>query len=96
MISVVELKKMRMEEACELSMSDDYKMRFLGEYSQLLIRYEALQNMVDKWDSGCLEFTPTCPRSTYRLQLRVMRDYLDILEARAVMEGIDLTATSIG
>ena len=46
--------------------------------------------MIDKWDKGELNFTPTCPRSTYDLQLSAMEDYLAVLEARAVMEGIEL------
>lgn len=46
--------------------------------------------MIDNWDNGTLNFTPTCPRATYNLQLRAMKDYLDILEVRAKIEGISL------
>lgn len=46
--------------------------------------------MLDKWDQGELEFTPTCPRSTYNMQIKAMTDYIAVLEARAVMEGITL------
>lgn len=70
--------------------SDDYKERFKTEYSQLLIRYKKLKQMLRKWDAGTLEFVPTCPRSIYDLQIRAMYDYLAILEARAVMENIAL------
>lgn len=31
-----------------------------------------------------------CPRSAYNVQIRVMTDYVAVLEARAVMEGIEL------
>ena len=41
-------------------------------------------------DDNKLEFTPTCPRSTYDMQIRAMSDYMAILEGRAVMEGIKL------
>lgn len=44
----------------------------------------------EKWDKNELTFEPACPRSTYDMQLRVMRDYMSILEMRAVMEGIEL------
>ena len=37
-----------------------------------------------------LNFNPTCPRSTYNMQIRTMTDYIAVLEARAVMEGVDL------
>ena len=41
-------------------------------------------------DNGTLEFEPTCPRSTYNLQIKAMTDYIAVLEARAVMENVDL------
>lgn len=43
-----------------------------------------------EWDKGELPFTPTCPRSTYNMQVRAMTDYIAVLEARAVMEKVDL------
>lgn len=46
--------------------------------------------MVDKHNNGTLEFKPTCPMSIYDIQLRAMRDYLTILEARATIEGVEL------
>ena len=73
-----------------LMKSDDYKQRFIAEYQQLVIRYKALKAMLDKWDNGELSFTPTCPRSTYNLQVEAMVKYIAVLEARAVMEGIEL------
>ena len=37
-----------------------------------------------------LNFTPTYTGSLFDLQIRAMKDYLTVLEARAVIEGIDL------
>ena len=73
-----------------LMKSNDYKERFIAEYQQLVIRYDGLKKMLDNWDNGNLSFTPTCPRSTYNMQIKAMTDYITVLEARAVMEGIDL------
>ena len=73
-----------------LMQSSDYKERFKAEYLQLVIRYKGLKAMLEKWDNGILPFKPTCPRSTYNIQIKAMTDYIAILEARAVMEGIDL------
>lgn len=73
-----------------LMKSDDYKERFIAEYQQLVIRYYGLKKMLDNWDKNELAFTPTCPRSTYNMQIKAMTDYIAVLEARAVMEGIDL------
>ena len=70
--------------------SDDYKERFIAEYQQLVIRYNGLKNMLNKWDRNELPFTPTCPRSTYNMQIKAMTDYIAVLEARAVMENINL------
>lgn len=77
-----------LKETISLMESDNYKERFKAEYCQLVIRYERLVNMLEKWDKGELPFEPTCPRSTYNIQVRAMADYLAIMEARAVMENI--------
>ena len=73
-----------------LMCSRDYRDRFVAEYNQLVIRYKGLRNMLDKWDRNELDFKPTCPRSTYNMQIKAMTDYIAVLEARAVMEGIIL------
>ena len=70
--------------------SADYKERFLAEYLQDRIRYEKLLVMVEKWDKGELNFTPTCPREIYDRQLKAMKEKLDILEERAKLEGVEL------
>lgn len=79
-----------LKDTVELMTSTDYRDRFVAEYQQLVIRYRGLRNMLDKWDRGELEFKPTCPRSTYNMQIKAMTDYIAVLEARAVMEGITL------
>lgn len=72
-------------------MNEDYKERFKAEYKQLEIRFDGLRKMLKEWDEGTLVFfEPTCPRSTYNMQLKAMADYIAVLEARAVMENIDL------
>lgn len=73
-----------------LMKSNDYKERFIAEYQQLVIRYNGLKKMLDNWDNGDLSFAPTCPRSTYNMQIKAMTDYIAVLEARAVMENINL------
>lgn len=81
---------MILADTIEKMVSDDYKERFKAEYEQLVIRYYGLCNMLEKWDNDTLNFNPTCPRSTYDLQIKAMEDYIAVLEARAVMEGVDL------
>lgn len=81
---------MVLKDTVEMMCSTDYKERFKAEYAQLVIRYYGLRNMLEKWDNGTLDFEPTCPRSTYNLQVKSMTDYIAVLEARAVMEGVNL------
>ena len=81
---------MELKDTIELMNSADYKARFRAEYHQVVVRYKNLKAMLDKWDAGKLVFAPTCPRSTYNIQIKAMTDYIAILEARAVMENIDL------
>lgn len=81
---------MELKDTVKMMVSDDYKERFVAEYMQVVIRFKKLIAMVEKWDAGKLDFEPTCPRSTYNIQLRAMADYIAILEARAVMENIEL------
>lgn len=81
---------MELKDTIEGMVSSDYKERFIAEYRQVVIRYLKLKEMLEKWDKHELNFTPTCPRSTYNIQIKAMTDYIAILEARAVMEGISL------
>lgn len=81
---------MELKETVEMMNSAEYKERFKAEYQQLYIRYTKLKTMLQKWDNGELDFTPTCPKSTYNMQLRAMDDYMAVLEARAVMENVGL------
>ena len=81
---------MELSETVEMMNSSDYKERFRAEYLQNVIRYEKLKAMLDKWDREELNFTPTCPRSTYNMQIKAMTDYIAVLEARAAMEGVEL------
>ena len=80
----------KLSDTVELMNSADYKERFMAEYQQVVIRYQGLRNMLYKWDHNELDFNPTCPRSTYNMQIKAMTDYIAVLEARAAIEGIHL------
>lgn len=86
----MDLREMELRDTVEMMNNADYKERFKAEYYQTAIRYGKLKAMVDKYNNGTLEFKPTCPMSIYDIQLRAMRDYLTILEARAAIEGVKL------
>ena len=81
---------MKLTETVEMMSSDDYKERFKAEYYQLKIRVNGLKKMLDKWDNGELNFTPTCPREIYDDQMKYMINYMTVLANRAYIEHIDL------
>ena len=81
---------MELKDTKDLMTSGDYKERFKAEYLQTAIRFHKLKDMLDKWDNGTLNFTPTCPRCIYKYQLDAMDKYLDMLEIRAKLENIIL------
>lgn len=81
---------MELKDTIKMMKSSDYKERFRAEYWQVKIRREKLESMIEKWEKRELDFLPTCPKSIYYLQLNTMQDYVNILEARAQLENVDL------
>lgn len=74
----------------DLMRSDDYKDRFKAEYWQTKKRYDKLHRMVIKYEAGTLDFIPNCPLDLLKEQRDTMRKYLNQLEIRAELEGIEL------
>ena len=71
--------------------SQDYKDRMLGEYAELSLRLERLGTMLTRHDNGTLDFEPACPIDLLKNQADIMAQYKNILEERAIFEGIDLS-----
>lgn len=84
------MEPLTLESTIDQMLSADYKDRFQAEVKQLRIRLTKLRIMVNDWDNGVLDFTPTCPRSMYDEQIDAMEKYMDILIKRAELEGIYL------
>ena len=81
---------MGLKDTIKMMESNDYKERFRAEYWQVRIRLEKLESMIKKWENRELDFIPTCPKSIYCLQINVMQVYINLLEARAELENIEL------
>lgn len=81
---------MELKETVEMMNSSDYKERFKAEYFQVVIRYNKLNEMLEKWDKGTLDFIPDCPRNAYDWQVESMKQYIAVLETRAEIENISL------
>lgn len=73
------IKNEELAKTCEGMVSPDYKERFKAEYIQLKNRLEGLKRMLDAWDNGKLNFTPTCLRDLYDKQVEGMEMYLNVL-----------------
>lgn len=86
---------MKLSDTRDLMISKDYKERFIAEYCQIVIRYKKLVAILEKHDKDTLDFELTCPISTYNMQTKAMTDYIAVLEARAVMENIELPEVTI-
>lgn len=84
----MEVKELK--DTIDLMTSSNYEDRFRAEYYQLNIRYNKLCAMCEKWDKGELNFTPTCPRGMYTVQMGLMATSLALLEERAELEKIEL------
>lgn len=69
---------------------EDYKARMIEEYRELKERYEKLHKMLIKYAAGKLEFEPTCSISLLTEQEDTMKRYMEILEIRSCMEGVEL------
>jgi len=81
-----------LRETVAMMESANYKNRFRAEYWQTKIRYKKLHTMINKHKAGKLDFTPTCPIELLEQQKSFMGRYLNCLEIRAEMEGIDLNS----
>lgn len=83
---------MTMKETATLMLDEDYKKRFVAEYWQTKNRYDALHRMTIRYEAGTLNFTPTCSLELLKEQKSHMGNYLRVLEVRAEIEKIDLSA----
>lgn len=81
---------MELKDTIEMMTSSDYKERFKAEYYQAKIRAEKLDSMLNKYELGYLDFTPSCPIEVLKQQYHSMIEYLMILTKRAAIEGIIL------
>ena len=76
--------------------SEDYRERFVAEYQQLKIRYGKLRKYCNSIQSaqlsGDTEKEPPhdCPLQLLQRQLRVMGQYLHVLELRADIEEVEI------
>ena len=81
---------MNLKETVEMMNSDNYKERFKAEFLQLQIRIGKLERMLKGYSEGTLDFAPNCSYDLLHTQLVYMECYMNVLEERAKIEGIEL------
>ena len=80
----------------KLMSSSDYKERFLAEYIQLETRYEALMDLIWKYDHGeKLGFELDTPMHLLKKQAKAMYEYISALNERAHYEDIAVNALTL-
>ncbi|MCI1914658.1 MAG: hypothetical protein LKJ05_02865 [Bifidobacteriaceae bacterium] len=85
--------KQTLADTIPLMQSADYQDRFRAEYEQLTIRAKKLEFMIGRYERNELDFTPKTPLPLLRAQFSSMATYLDVLDYRAEIEGINLNAS---
>ncbi len=81
---------MELKDTIDMMTSEDYEERFKAEYYQLKIRQHKLIKTLVMYKAGCLTFTPKCSYDLLYEQAQAMGKLLVLLEARALVEGIEL------
>ena len=80
----------------KLMSSSDYQERFLAEYIQLETRYEALMNIIWKYDHGeNLGFELDTPMHLLKKQAKAMYEYISALNERARFEDINVSSLAL-
>lgn len=88
-----ESKNMELKDTIELMNSDDYRERFIAEYLQAKIRYNKLNKTLVKAQAGTLKFKLKCPIEVLEIQKKHIGEYINDLEVRAEIEGIQIVET---
>ena len=81
---------MELKDTIKMMNSEDFKERTKAEYYQLKIRIDKLSKMLKDYREGTLAFVPNCSYDLLHTQLVYMECYLNILDERAKVEGIEL------
>lgn len=79
-----------MEDTSELMLSSNYANRLKAEYRQLVIRIYNLEKYIPKTEEEKDNYKCAVPLYLLNRQLAVMKEYKEILEARARLDWVDL------
>lgn len=84
----------QLEDTVEDMLSKDYKERFRAEYYQLKIRIDKLERFLFKLRAAQFTNKPEpkhdCPEHVLEFQLSCMKQYMEQLKLRAVIEEVEV------
>lgn len=69
---------------------NEWQKLFVEEYHELRGRFAKLDEMIQRYEKGQLEFEPKCPIDLLKRQRSIMWEYLSTLEQRARIEEVKL------
>lgn len=81
---------MELKDTVDMMLSENYQDRFIAELRQLEIRMAKLGRIIAEYDADMLDFTPDCPISLLKKQLKAMETYRSALVLRAYEERIGI------
>lgn len=67
-----------------------YVHNFISEYRRITLSKDVLDAVIESYEGGISNLKLPCPVSILKKQSQIMKDYKNILEERARLEGITL------
>lgn len=86
---MVYLEQYNKDSTIDLRTSSDWKERLRGEYLSLKERIEKLHKTLIRWEAGVVEPQCVTPIEVLQTQYEHMTNYLNTLEVRMELEGIE-------
>lgn len=89
LMELADQDKIELKDTIYLMISNDYKERFIAEYTQLMLRYGKLSDLIVRYKKEKY-IIASIDIEDLEEQIVIMKKYIDILKKRAKKEGIDL------
>lgn len=89
LMELADQDEIELKDTIYLMMSNDYKERFIAEYTQLMLRYGKLSDLIIRYKKEKY-IIASIDIEDLEEQVVIMKKYIDILQKRAKKEDIEL------
>lgn len=89
LMELADQDEIELKDTIYLMISNDYKERFIAEYTQLMLRYGKLSDLIIRYKKEKY-IIASIDIEDLEEQIVIMKKYIDILQKRAKKERIDL------